>query len=258
MSNFSIGEVENEEYYILLETAIRELFDMAKEKNELHFALALNPEFRGTQSEGWNTALEAIKAFDEYIDFLNDGDMTSVKARVALGFYTHMAEASGLYEVPKNMLLIADEEPYSLWPFQTLVDRHRITGNLISPNANKILKDLAGHAKNLELNDLALCFRDSFNSDLRNGYAHADYIIWDDGIRLRNRNGGNPKIVNWSDFQYYLARGIDFFTTIRAISLEYKKIYEPEKKIMGSLGGEPISEWTIGFNSTIGALSVSG
>lgn len=258
MPSFSVGEAENEEYYNRLEIALRELFDKAKEKNELHFVLALNPEFRGAQSEGWNTALEALKAFDEYIDFLNDGDMTSIKARVALGFYTHMAEASGLYEIPKNMLLIAEGEPYSLWPFQRLVERHRITGDTISPNSNKILKDLVGHAKNLELHDLALCFRDAFSSQLRNGYAHADYIVWGDGIRLRNRNGGNPTIVNWSDFQYFLARGVDFFTTVRAIALEYKINYEPEKKVTGSLGGEPLTEWTISFNSETGAFSAVG
>ena len=260
MPELSIEELEstNEIFYEQLENAVRQLFDSAKEKNELQFVMALNPEFRGAQDAGWNTAKEAMKAFDEYINFINNEEPTSITARVALGFYSHISEASGLYEVPKNMLRIIEDKPYVLWPFQDIVQVHARTGNVIAPNANKILRNLAGHAEELQLHDLAICFRDAFNSDLRNGYAHADYIIWEDGIRLRNRNGGNPKIISWIEFNKLLERGINFFNTFRDIALEYVQSYNPPKRITASLGGAPLSEWTIQFNPDTGSFSISG
>ena len=104
-------------------------------------------------------------------------------------FYCHLAEASGFYEIPKNMLRVAEGELYNLWPFQAMVERHRQTGAIIAPNSNKTLKDLAGHAQTLGLHELAEVFRDAFNANLRNGYAHADCIIWNDGTHLRKRKG---------------------------------------------------------------------
>ena len=92
---------ENEAFFAKLERTLRDLFDRARARNELHFALSLNPEFRGEQGPGWSTADDAHRAFDEYLAFLRKGEFTSLKARVALAFYCHLAEASGYYEIPK-------------------------------------------------------------------------------------------------------------------------------------------------------------
>jgi hypothetical protein len=48
--------------------------------------------------------------------------------RVALAFYCHLSEASGYYEVPKNMLRVAGGARYVMWPFNDLVREHRHTG----------------------------------------------------------------------------------------------------------------------------------
>ena len=119
---------ENEKFFEKSERAFRDLFDRARAKNELHFALSLNPEFRGEQDTGWSTADDAHIAFNEYLAFLRDGEFTALRARVALAFYCHLAEASGYYEIPKNMLRIVDGRSYNLWPFKDLVEKHRRTG----------------------------------------------------------------------------------------------------------------------------------
>ena len=75
------------------------------------------------------------------------------------------------------MLRVVGGQPYNLWPFQDLVETHRKTGAVIAPNANKVLRDPAGHAATLGLSELAEVFRDAFDPDIRNAYAHADYII---------------------------------------------------------------------------------
>jgi hypothetical protein len=63
-----------------------------------------------------------------------------------LAFYCHLAEASGYYEILKNMLRVVGSQPYNLWSFQDLVETHGKTGAVIAPNANKVLRDPASHA----------------------------------------------------------------------------------------------------------------
>jgi len=248
----------NAAFFEKAETCLRQLFELARAKNELHFALSLAPEFRGRQGPGWSTAHEAHTAFEEYLEFLNEGALTPLKARVALAFYCHLSEASGFYEIPKNMLRIAEGERYNLWPFQQLVERHKVSGSIIAPNANKVLRDLAGHAKNLGLDALSEVFRDAFDSDLRNGYAHADYIVWDDGIRLRKRNGGHHQLVTWPEFHVHFHRGVNFFYLLGQIVQEYMQSYDPPKQIRGQLAEEPEGTWTIHSDSVRGAFSISG
>jgi hypothetical protein len=103
-------EVENSDpnklFFEKAERAIRELFDAARAANELHFAMALMPEMRGMQDGGWNSAEEAVDAYNQYnelLDKLAPNDI--VRVRVLLALYLHAAECSGFYEVPKKMLL---------------------------------------------------------------------------------------------------------------------------------------------------------
>lgn len=245
----------NEDFFTKVERAFRSLFDAAKQKNELHFAMGLMPEMRGMQDAGWNTAEEAHRAFDEYSEFLNTA-IGPIRFRVALAFYCHVAEASGYYEIPKNMLRIAGGEGHVLWPFMHLVEAHRLTGDRIAPNANKVIKDLAGHAETLGLHELAEVFRDAFDSDVRNGYAHADYILWNDGLRLRRRNGGDPRRISWESFGHIFDRGINLFHILRQLVSEYINSYSEPRTIRNRLNDEPEGEWTIYLDSN-GAFGIT-
>ena len=95
--------------------------------------------------------------------------------------------------MPKNMLLVSGGESYSIYLFQHLISKHQERGDVIAPNANKVMKDLLGHAQTLGFEDLCAIILEAFDPELRNGYAHADYIIWNNDIRLSKRNGGNPR-----------------------------------------------------------------
>ena len=250
---------ENEAFFEKIERAFRDLFDRARGRNELHFAFSLNPEFRGEQDAGWSTADNARIAFDEYLAFLREGTFTSLKARVALAFYCHLAEASGYYEIPKNMLRVVGGQLYNMWPFQELVETHRKTGAVIAPNANKVLRNLAGHAASLGLSELAEVFRDAFDSDIRNAYAHADYIIWSDGLRLRKRNGGFPQKVSWPEFQARFDHGINVFHLLGEIVNEYVASYHPAKQFRGRMAdNEPELLWTIHFDPEKKTFGISG
>ena len=93
----------NQAFYDKANRALRELFDNAKAKHELHFAMALMPEMRGAQVAGWNTAQEAVTAFDEYSALLKSMNAEElVRIRVLLAFYLHASECSGFYEKPRS------------------------------------------------------------------------------------------------------------------------------------------------------------
>lgn len=238
----------NEEFYEKTERAFRNLFDAARINHELHFAIALMPEMRGMQDASCNTAAETQQAFDEYLDFLEKQEDSPMKCRVALSFYCHISEASGFYEIPKNMLRIAGGESHMLWPFKDLVALHKQTGDRIAPNSNKVLKDLSGHAKVLGFDELAEVFRDAFDPDVRNGYAHADYTVRNDGLRLPKRNGGLSRCITWEEFHAIFERGINFFHILRRLVGEYIHSYDPPKTIKARLQNEPETNWTIYWN----------
>lgn len=167
----------NEAFYEKARRCLSVLFQRVKRQNELHYALSLNPEFRGMQSDGWSTTDEAKVAFQEYNSFLQEEELSSLKVRIALAFYSHISEASGFYEIPKNMLRVDDGLKYSVCPFSEILKIHSTTGEIIAPNADKVLRNLSGHSQTMKQHELAEVFRDAFDGDVRNGYAHADYII---------------------------------------------------------------------------------
>ncbi len=248
---------ETQSFVDKTEEAFRELFDAAPSKNELHFAFSLAPEFRGEQGPGWCTWEETNRAFDEYLEFINQKPTTPFRVRVALSFYCHLSEASGFYEAPKNLLRVAGGEEHRLLPFLELNRKHYETGKTIAPNANKIFRDPIGHSKSLGFLKLSEVFRDAFDSDIRNAYAHADYIIWSDGLRIRQQAGGHPSIIRWGDFDQKLFRAINFYNVLRDLIKEAIQRFHPDREVVASVDGQSKSMWVIKYEPESGAFSIS-
>jgi hypothetical protein len=235
--------------------AFRDLFDKARAAHELHFVMALVPEFRGLQDAGWNTAGEAVRAYDEFVELIKSLDPGRlVRARIILSFYLHVSEGSGFWEIPKKLLLTAGGNGNNITPFQNLVDKHRLTGEVIAPNANRIMKDLIGHASDLGFKVL----RDAFDPDIRNAVAHADYILWQDGMRLRRRNGGFPRIVSWKEFDLVVSRGLNIFNLIRELAGQYTRSYDPPKVIRARMHeSEPETDYTLYYDPGTGSFGLT-
>ena len=145
------------------------------------------------------------------------------------------------------MLRVAEGKQHNLWPFKEIVESHRITGEAIAPNANKVMKNLAGHSETLGYRKLAQVFKELFDSDLRNGFAHADYVVWNDGIRLTKRNGGIGQIITYERFNFLLNRAINFFMTLRAVRQKFMEFYNPPRTFRGRLGNAPEGDCTVSF-----------
>ena len=247
----------NQRFYDKADAAFRALFETAKARNELHFALSLNPEFRGLRDAGWSSAQEVNVAIADYLPFLHDGEPTRLKTRIALGFYCHLAEASGFYEIPKNMLRIAEGQAYNMEPFRHLLDANRTTGTRIAPNANRIIRDLTGQAQNLGLHELAEVFRDAFDPDVRNGYSHADYVVWVDSIRFGLRVGPLREL-SYAEFTALLERGVNFFEILQQVVRDNVTSYSRPRVIRARLAAEPERSWTIVYDADKGTFSISG
>jgi hypothetical protein len=237
----------NQSFYDKAIKALEELFEKAKAAHELHFVMGLMPEFHGAQDAGWNTAEEATIAYDQYTALLKAMNKEDpMRIRIALDFYLHVSEGSGFYEIPKKMLLTIEGKGNNLFPWHHLVKRHEKTGRAIDPNANRIMKDLMGHAFELGLGDLSDVFHHAFDSDLRNAVAHADYIIAPDGLRLRKKNGGWPKELPWNEFDAILSKGLNLFSFIRQIVDGHVKSYDPPKTIRSRLtNNEPFTDYML-------------
>lgn len=217
-------------------SAFRRLFGLARDNEEVPYALSLSPEMRGSRDPGWNTALEAKHTLDDYIQLLQLAPAgSSMRVRVGLSLYSHLSEAAGFYEVPKNMMRIAGGEDFNLWPCSGLVEKHAASGARIAPNATKVMKDLLGHAGSLGLDDFQAIILETFDFDLRNGYAHADYVVWDDGVRLPKRNGGQPRVVPFSELTLKVNKSISLFTALNDTVAESMQEYAVPKRTSGRI-----------------------
>jgi hypothetical protein len=198
-------------YLIELNQHLSHLYAFARRMNELDFAISVAGEFRGAQDPGWATTITAHEVFQELTEHFKKPTKSKADVRIALFLYCQLAEAGGVYESVKNVLGVISLNSYLLWPFKDLVRVKPQTRRVIGPNANATFRDLAANAKAVGLSRLSELFEEAFRDDLRNGVSHADYVIWDDGIRLSNRNGGHAAKLSFNELNDALMRGVASF-----------------------------------------------
>ena len=249
----------NQAFYDKAKRALEDLFEKAKAKNELHFVMAMMPEFRGMQDGGWNTGEEAVRAYDQFTEHIKSLSKDSlVRVRIMLAFYLTIAEGSGFYEMPKKMMLTIEGKGNNLWPFQSLVKKHEKTGRAIDPNANTIMKNMMGHAYDLGLFELSDVFKEAFDPDLRNAIAHADYIITAEALRIRKRNGGQQRVIPWKEFDALYCKGANLFSFIRQFVEHYVRSYDPPKTIKARMNdNEPLTDYTLYYIPQTGAFGLT-
>ncbi len=178
------------------------LFAYARKINEIDTAAALMGEFRGAQNAGWSTVQTAYEVFEELKALGNKGaPLTRPELRQVFCLYAQLAEAGGVYESLLNIMQIAQLKAYNLWPFQDLVRVRQQPRAVIGPNASAMFRRLAEIAVAIGMTALARLLEIAFRDDIRNGMAHADYVLGPDGLRLRRRNGGQPVVVSHQQMQ---------------------------------------------------------
>lgn len=251
--------MSTKDYLEDLNAHISYLYSFAAQINELDFAMALSGEARGDQGPGWSTTITAHEVFDEITELTSKSSISSKQdIRLALLLYCQLAEAGGYYETIQNMIGVLAQKPYVMWPFQHLVRVKQEPKRIIGPNANATFRQLASAARAVGLTRLSDLLADAFRDDIRNGIAHSDYIIWEDGLRLRKRNGGFAKLLAFGEVNAALARGINFFQILRSHNTTAAQSYYPSKEIVGRLSMNHPMPWTVSFDPSDGSFSISG
>lgn len=247
------------DYQSELNAHLSHLYTFARQVNELDFAVSLGGEFRGAQDAGWATTITANEVFEELGTFFSAGGrLSKAEFRAALMLYCQLAEAGGFYETLKNMMGVISLKPYVLWPFQPLVRVRKEPKRVIGPNANATFRDLATMARSIGLLRLSELLVLAFRDDIRNGITHADYVIWDDGLRLRKRNGGRADRLSFKDVSDAICRGMIFFQILKELNNASVRTFDPPKEIVGRFSVNPPMPWTVSYNPKSGAFGISG
>nr|WP_314260785.1 hypothetical protein [uncultured Devosia sp.] len=246
------------QYLADLASEMSRLYGFARQMNELDFAASLGGEFRGMQAAGWSTRITAAEVRHELDAYFQKGSpLTTPEYRVLLLLYSQLSEAGGVYESIKNVMGVITTAPYNLWPFQALVRVRKEPRAVIGPNANATFRNLAETARSIGMTRLGELLAAAFRDDIRNGIAHADYIIWHDGLRLRKRNGGQVYAVPHEAVIEAVLRGIGYFDILQEHNAAAMNFYDPPREIVGKFSGNFPMPWTVHSNPVSRAFSIA-
>lgn len=201
---------------------------------------ALFGEFRGMQDAGWSTTITAYEVFGELQTLGTKGSLLTIpELRQVLCLYAQLSEAGGVYESLCNLMGVVQLKPYSLWPFRDLVQVRQNPKRIIGPNANAMFRKLAQTAAGIGMVGFSRLLENTFRDDIRNGIFHADYILAEEGIRLRRRNGGNVVVIPYMELAKDLAIALSFFELLDAHLSEARGSYQPAREIIGRFSANP-------------------
>jgi hypothetical protein len=235
------------------------LYAFARQLNELDFAASLGGEFRGMQDAGWSTTITANEVFSELSALSQKSEpFSKAQFRVMLMLYCQLSEAGGVYESLKNIMGVVTLKPYLLWPFKDLVRVKKAPARVIGPNANATFRDLATTAKSIGMSRLSSLLESAFRDDIRNGISLADYVLWNDGLRLCNRNGGYAGKLSFGEVNAALTRGMAFFQILHEYNVASMRSFNPAKEIVGRLSANFPMPWTVFCDPEKGTFQFSG
>jgi len=249
--------MEPQAYVRALNAQFTYLFAYARTINEIDTAAALSGEFRGAQDAGWSTVRTAYEVFGELKALGKKGaPLNKPELRQVLCLYAQLAEAGGVYEGLLNTMRVAQLKTYNLWPFQSLVRVRQEPRAVIGPNANAMFRLLAKVATEIGMTGVAHLLEIAFRDDIRNGMAHADYVLDQEGLRLRRRNGGQPIKVSLQQMQDSLQTALFFFDLLQGFQQATMETFRLPKTIIGRFSENPPMPWTIELSED-GRFSIS-
>lgn len=250
--------MEPKDYIQDLNEQLSYLIAFARAIGELDMAGALFGEFRGEQDAGWTTAITAYEIYGEIRDLsAKENPLTRPEYRHLLSLYSQLSEAGGVYEALLNIMSTVQLKPYSMWPFQDMVRVRKVPRSVIGPNSNAMFRRLAETATAIGMTKLAKLLEVTFRDDIRNGISHADYIIADDGLRLRRRNGGYADVIAHAEVTKAISIGAMFFELFDLHLGVARRSFRPARVIVGRFSANPPMPWTVEYHDD-GTYSISG
>ena len=209
------------------EKIFEELFQAAKSKDEFAYIFALLGINSGIEDNGWQPIGETLELAHDLTSIANTPLNSYTKIRILLLLYCQITEASYLYHILYNMLLcIEGKTPPKVFNFLDQVNK----GNppSVKSKVSQITKKATqnGQTKLVE----ALTF--IFDSSVRNAISHADYILFNDELRLKHK-GNEIRKIKLAEVAQLISSALEFFEVFFQVVQKHKTSYKDGHLITG-------------------------
>lgn len=237
--------------------ALEDLFERARQKDELNFALSLTMEFKPFEL---TSAMEAQQAFRDFEKLLAMPELQgeSGRVRIAFSFYLYAAESAGVWCIPKALLGALGGGYFNADPFWSQVERRATSQRNVAPNANKVMLSIANAAAELGLDDLARVFVDAFDHELRNAIAHSDYVLNHEGVHISGRHN-KQRLISFVEFNRIFQTGLNLYYILAGIVGKYQEMYQSPQVVVGSMNDRDGEGCYVIYSDPVArTMSVSG
>lgn len=220
------------------------LFKKAKASDEFEYVCALL-RIRGMEAAGWDPLLETHELVADALGLLEAPLRRDTQVRLALLTYCHITEVEAFYAVLENMLRAIDGQRSSSQPFYHLYRKRKKTDGQfdkrIPPSAKRVVDCVRTHAEKLGETDVGGLLDEMFDSDIRNSFFHADYVLHGGEYRTRNGSFRRGKHVSSAldvnDLMAVVESGVGFYAAFMTVYLDHVRSYKQPKIVKGRLHG---------------------
>lgn len=193
-----------EDYIARVQAAIRHLFESARVADEAAFVFSILGIDSAMEDIGWQPIAETIAFHNDFLNLFSATEDNETRVRIGLVLYGHLVEASYPYHIIYNLLqTIAGETP-KIFNFLKLYRKAIPPSVQAKINAIKALANNVGHS------EIATIICDLYKNDIRNAFAHSDYVLFDGELRLKHK-GLPVRKMSYANLMVLLDSEIVFF-----------------------------------------------
>ena len=211
-------QMDMKEFKNMSEVSINNLFIKAKSTDEFAYIFALLGINSGMEDIGWQPIHETQLLMRDIVSIINIPLNQYTQIRLMLLLYCQITESNYLYHVLYNMFLcIESKEPPKVFNF---LDQFK---NGSPPSVKSKVKQICAKSKKLGHIEISKILNLIFDSSLRNAISHADFILFEDELRLKH--GSEVKKIKLSKVNNLIQNALIFFDTFFQILNNHKMAY---------------------------------
>ena len=228
-------------------TALDPPFSLAKERDELQFLFTLF-RVRGFQDAGWDPYETSLRAIPALVDLYRNTDNVEAADHLALWVYGHIVEASEPYELLANLVDVANGGHFNAGSHFPPKRGRRPW----SPGEKAEL--LRSRASAAGLSGVVAPLEEIWDRDLRNAIFHADYVLYEGGVRTLNP----AKSYSREEMMTIVNRAIAYHAALAALFSLSIESYDEPKVIPNSphFSADPGLQWVVIVRKGHGAAGV--
>lgn len=224
-----------------VETRLRDLFARAKAADEFEYACTLL-RVRGLESPGWDPFVETQGLVNDLRGLISAPLQGPTQVRLGLLLYSHLTELDTLYAMVANLARVIGGDRYLMEPFQDLYRESKRRNRRIPPSAQLVVAQLGDELREAGEQEIAEILDWHFDSDVRNAFSHADYVLYEDSIRSREAwflvNGVRQRELPVQQFLELLNQALAVFGIFLATLQDALAAYTEDKVVEGRFAAD--------------------